>query len=90
MPDAFQPPIGAVRHIRLAITSLMFAAPQSSCSATSLARSTSRENTEALSPCSLSSASRTASATEPTFMIGSVGPKGLLGHTRHRVIHVDQ
>src|SRR6201999_4659898 len=75
MPDVFQPPIGAVVHIRLVITSLMLTAPQSSCSATSLARSKSRENTDALRPYSLSLASRIASETLPTFMIGSVGPK---------------
>ena len=50
MPDSFQPPIGAVVHIRFATTSLMFTAPQSSNSAMSLARLTSREKTDADSP----------------------------------------
>ena len=63
IPDAFQPPIGAVVHIRFATTSLMLTAPQSNCTAMSLARSTSLENTEALNPYGLSLASRTASAT---------------------------
>ena len=53
----------------------MLTAPQSSCTATSFARSTSLENTDALKPYGLSLASRTASATLDTFMIGSVGPK---------------
>ena len=74
MPDVFQPPIGAVVHIRFEITSLMLTAPQSSCTATSFARSTSLENTAADSPYGLSLASRTASSTLDTFMIGSVGP----------------
>src|SRR5690349_4451457 len=75
MPEVFQPPIGAVVHIRFEITSLMFTPPQSSCSATSLARSMSFENTAAERPYGLSLASRTASATDFTFMIGRVGPK---------------
>src|SRR5689334_14357703 len=75
MPEVFQPPIGAVVHIRFEITSLTLTAPQSNCRATAFARSTSLENTEALSPYGLSLASRTASSTELTFMIGRVGPK---------------
>ena len=74
MPEVFQPPIGAVVHIRFEITSLTLTAPQSSCTATALARSMSLENTAALSPYGLSLASRIASSTLDTFMIGSVGP----------------
>src|SRR4029078_7096339 len=74
MPDVFQPPIGAVVHIRVEITSLTLTAPQSSCTATAFARSMSLENTEPDSPYGLSFASRLASSTDDTFMIGSVGP----------------
>src|ERR1700754_1272640 len=75
IPEVFHPPIGAVVHIRLEITSLTLTVPQSSCTATSLARSMSLEKTDADRPYGLSLASRTASSTDATFMIGSVGPK---------------
>src|ERR1700754_5246770 len=66
--------MGAVVHIRLEITSLTLTAPQSNCTATAFARSMSLENTDADNPYGLSLASRIASSTLDTFMIGSVGP----------------
>ena len=90
MPDVFQPPIGAVVHIRLETTSLMLTAPQS------------KLHRNVFGALDITGEHRRATARTgcrwPAGRLRDVGhlhdrqcrTEGLLGHARHRVVDVDE